>query len=75
MDETEFYELYQISDLSFRYDMAMDGRDIIDDWLTENLYEGDDYHYGETSFGTHAFTVHIVFHNIEHAVAFKLRWA
>lgn len=75
MDETEFYELHQLTDFGFRYDMAMDGRDIIDDWLNENFEEGVEFYFGETSFGTHAFTVHVIFRDIESAVAFKLRWA
>jgi len=73
--DSDYYELYQIDDLSFRYDMAFGRRDFIDAWLNENFIEGDDFHFGETAFGTHAFTIYIIFHNIENAVAFKLRWA
>lgn len=75
MADSGKYELYQIDNLTFRYDMSFSGIDILDEWLNENFEEGEDYHFGETSFGTHAYTVYIIFHSIENAVAFKLRWA
>lgn len=69
----EFYELHQLSDLEFKYDASFSFREI-DDWLDLNFKEGKDFNYGETTHGTHAYTVHIKFLNLESAMAFKLQW-
>lgn len=71
------YDLYQVDDLTFRYDMSYAGAasNMIDDWLCENFEEGIDFQFGESLYGTHAYTSYIIFYHVESAVAFKLRWA
>ncbi len=71
--DEDFYTLTQINSLEFKYDVSFFDQ-YIDDWLVENLEEGEDFNFGETIFGTHACTVNIKFLNESSAAAFKLRW-
>lgn len=75
MNEKDYYTLYQIDELTFKYDMSLSDIDIIDVWLNEYFIEGKDFIFGETLYGTHAYTVNVIFYNTEDAVAFKIRWA
>lgn len=73
MNDDFSYGFTQISDLEFKYDLAVSDIDIIGDWAEETFCD-DDYHFYDTRFGTRAYTVYIRFNNIESAAAFKLRW-
>lgn len=74
MDDSIYYKFHQLSDLEFKYDLALSDTDIIGDWV-EETFEAEDYMFYDTTFGTHAYTVYIRFSEIESAVAFKLRWS
>ena len=68
------YSFTQISEREFKYDLGLSNKNIISDWIEENL-EAEDYLFYDTVFGTHAYTVYVRFFETENAVAFKLRWA
>lgn len=74
MNDDICYTFTQISDLEFKYDLALADTDIIGDWVEETLC-GDGYQFYDSAYGSHAYTVYVRFTAIEDALAFKLRWS
>lgn len=68
------YDLKQLSDTDFKYDLSLGTKDIIGDWV-EETFEAEEYHFYDVSHSLHAYSVFIRFSDIENATAFKLRWA
>ena len=71
------YDLKQVDDLTFKCDISYinpEIADIFEAWLTDNFKEDDDFYIACGSYGTHAYTIYIIFKNESAAIAFKLRW-
>ena len=71
------YTLTQIDNISFKCDISYPDSmmaDIFEEWLLENFNEDDDFCIASGSYGTHAYTIYIIFQSESGATAFKLRW-